>query len=191
MPTRKDVPLLAHAREVDINDTELMMGDDDGFLAVVIANRLPLAGVGHPMAPRCPSTYHACLMSLENQFDRLHAGVPATRTLWSPTCSSWPRTLYAVSKAVYDHDVMQQEVDAVVNPSIGALEGVVVGPHDDSGRPMGDSPHADSPGMTRQRCRSTAGAMTVTAYRTGRRRRRWQGRSPRRSNGAGRRSSAR
>ena len=43
-PTRLDVPLLAHAREVDIHDTELMMGDDDGFLAVVISNRLPLAG---------------------------------------------------------------------------------------------------------------------------------------------------
>ena len=46
-PTRKDVPLLAHARHVDIDDTELMMGDDDGFLAVVVAE--PAAGEW----PRC------------------------------------------------------------------------------------------------------------------------------------------
>ena len=40
-PTKDDLPLLAHVREVDINDTELAIGDDDGFLAVVLANRLP------------------------------------------------------------------------------------------------------------------------------------------------------
>ena len=32
---RTDVPLLCHVREVDIHDTELANGDDDGFLAVV------------------------------------------------------------------------------------------------------------------------------------------------------------
>lgn len=66
-PTRLDVPLLAHAREVDINDTELMMGDDDGFLAVVVGNRLPLPGrdaQGQPV----PVKYLACLVNLEGQF---------------------------------------------------------------------------------------------------------------------------
>ena len=64
------MPLLAHAREVDINDTELMMGDDDGFLSVVIANRLPLAGVGPDGADQ-PVKYLACLVNLEGQFDVL------------------------------------------------------------------------------------------------------------------------
>jgi hypothetical protein len=69
-PTQLDVPLLAHAREVDISDTELMMGDDDGFLAVVVANRLPLAGVDDTGKPQ-PVKYLACLVNLEGQFDAL------------------------------------------------------------------------------------------------------------------------
>ena len=40
-PTEEDLPLLCHVREVDVRDTELANGDDDGFLAVVLANRLP------------------------------------------------------------------------------------------------------------------------------------------------------
>ena len=151
MPARKDVPLLAHAREVDINDTELMMGDDDGFLAVVIANRLPLAGRA-PDGSEVPVTYHACLVSLENQFDRLLPESPP-RSLVSDVLVLATNTV-AVSKAVHDHDVMQQDIDAVINPSIGALEGVVVGPHADS--PHADSPHDDAP--------HAAGA-EVTAYR--------------------------
>jgi hypothetical protein len=66
-PTRLDVPLLAHAREVDIHDTELMMGDDDGFLAVVIGNRLPLPG-HEPDGRAVPVKYLACLVNLEGQF---------------------------------------------------------------------------------------------------------------------------
>ena len=64
------MPLLAHAREVDINDTELMMGDDDGFLAVVIANRLPLPGQDAE-GEEVPVKYLACLVNLEGQFDQL------------------------------------------------------------------------------------------------------------------------
>jgi hypothetical protein len=66
-PTQLDVPLLAHAREVDIHDTELMMGDDDGFLAVVIANRLPLPG-RDTNGDAVPVKYLACLVNLEGQF---------------------------------------------------------------------------------------------------------------------------
>jgi len=74
-PTRKDVPLLAHARHVDINDTELMMGDDDGFLAVVVANRLPMAGRDADGA-ETPVKYTACLVNLEGQWDRLLPTAP-------------------------------------------------------------------------------------------------------------------
>ncbi|MEX2282227.1 MAG: hypothetical protein WEE89_07065 [Gemmatimonadota bacterium] len=74
-PTRLDVPLLAHAREVDINDTELMMGDDDGFLAVVITNRLPLPGRDAD-GNEVPVKYLACLINLEGQFNALLPRAP-------------------------------------------------------------------------------------------------------------------
>lgn len=77
-PTRKDVPLLAHARHVDINDTEMMMGDDDGFLAVVVANRLPLAGRDAD-GNEVPVKYTACLVNLEGQWDALLPTAPPPR----------------------------------------------------------------------------------------------------------------
>lgn len=75
MPTQKDVPLLVHGRQVDLDDTELMMGDDDGYLAVVIANRLPLA-VKDSEGKEVPVKYHACLVNLEGQFDQLLPQAP-------------------------------------------------------------------------------------------------------------------
>src|SRR5687768_13806463 len=42
-PTREDLAMITHVREVDIRDTELGMGDDDGWMAVVLCNRLPQA----------------------------------------------------------------------------------------------------------------------------------------------------
>jgi len=60
-PTRDDLPMLCHLREVDLADTELALGDDDGYMAVVLGNRLPQPGV----------KYLACLVNLEGQYDRL------------------------------------------------------------------------------------------------------------------------
>ncbi|MGV8849291.1 MAG: hypothetical protein ACOH16_07075 [Propionibacteriaceae bacterium] len=148
MPTRKDVPLLAHAREVDINDTELMMGDDDGFLAVVVANRLPLAGKA-PDGSEAPILYHACLVNLENQFDRLLPESPP-HTLISDVFVLANET-YAVSAATYDHIVMEQDVDNVINPALPHL----MGPHADN--PDGADPDAGDP---------HAAGMDATAYRT-------------------------
>lgn len=66
-PTKDDLPLLTHVREVDIHDTELAMGDDDGFMAVVLANRLPQFD-----RVECkPVRYLACLINLEGQYDVL------------------------------------------------------------------------------------------------------------------------
>ena len=66
-PTKQDLQLLVHVREVDLEDTELAIGDDDGFLAVVMANRLPqfdrVAGK--------PVRYTACLINLEGQLPAL------------------------------------------------------------------------------------------------------------------------
>nr|WP_284290527.1 hypothetical protein [Angustibacter aerolatus] len=47
--------MLCHVREVDLRDTELAMGDDDGWLAVVLCNRLPQPG----------TRYTACLVNVE------------------------------------------------------------------------------------------------------------------------------
>ncbi len=60
-PTREDLALLTHVREVDLRDTELSMGDDDGWMAVVLCNRLPQAN----------TRYLACLVNLEGQYDEL------------------------------------------------------------------------------------------------------------------------
>jgi hypothetical protein len=66
-PTRADLELLVHVREVDVNDTELVGADDDGWLAVVLANRLPVMDV----AAGKPVRYMACLVNLEGQLDAL------------------------------------------------------------------------------------------------------------------------
>jgi hypothetical protein len=71
-PTKDDLQLLAHVREVDIADTELAMGDDDGFLAVVMANRLPqFDRIGCK-----PVHYLACLINLEGQLSALPPPTP-------------------------------------------------------------------------------------------------------------------
>ena len=56
-PSRGDVRLLAHVRQVNLADSELAGADDDGWFAVVTANRLPTR----------PGKYRACLVSLEGQ----------------------------------------------------------------------------------------------------------------------------
>lgn len=91
-PTKQDLPLLAHVREVDIHDTELAMGDDDGFLAVVLANRLPqFDRVG------CrPVRYLACLINLEGQLDALPA--PST-----------PTDRFFANEFVYDASLLTQQ----------------------------------------------------------------------------------
>lgn len=71
-PTIDDLVLLTHVREVNIDDTELALGDDDGFLSVVIANRLPQYDT---QACRSKS-YMACLVNLEKQLDALPGRSP-------------------------------------------------------------------------------------------------------------------
>jgi hypothetical protein len=66
-PRKDELPLLAHVRKVDVNDTELAGNDDDGWVAVLLSNRLPQAGLA----------YRACLVSLEGQFDVLADPAPA------------------------------------------------------------------------------------------------------------------
>jgi hypothetical protein len=62
LPNFDDMERLAHVRVVDLTDTELALGDDDGSLAVVVANRLPLPG----------KRYTAYLISIEGQWSQTH-----------------------------------------------------------------------------------------------------------------------
>lgn len=60
-PRKDELALLAHVRHVDVSDTELAGNDDDGWVAVLLANRLPQPGL----------RYRACVVSLEGQFEVL------------------------------------------------------------------------------------------------------------------------
>jgi hypothetical protein len=75
LPSTLELSLLSHVRRVNTADTTLDMNDDDGWLAVVVANRLPLGGP-------TPVRYHACLVSLEHRGDLFSGGqpVPASNT---------------------------------------------------------------------------------------------------------------
>jgi hypothetical protein len=63
LPTSEEAALLTHVRRVNTVDTALDMADDDGWLAVVVANRLPIR------PDSGPGLYHACLVSLEGRGD--------------------------------------------------------------------------------------------------------------------------
>ena len=58
-PSKQEVQLCCHARQVNVDDRELAAGDSDGWFAVVMANRLPTPGLRH----------RACLVSLEQRSD--------------------------------------------------------------------------------------------------------------------------
>ena len=66
-PKKEELALLAHVREVDVNDTELANGDDDGFLGVVVANRLPQ----YDRTRNKPVRYLAALINVEGQLENL------------------------------------------------------------------------------------------------------------------------
>jgi len=59
LPTSQELRLLAHGRQVNVEDRELNAGSSDGFFSVVMGNRLPVAD----------TKYRACLVSLEQRSD--------------------------------------------------------------------------------------------------------------------------
>jgi hypothetical protein len=65
-PTKDEVRLLSHVRQVNVDDRELAAGDSDGWFAVVQANRLPTQGL----------RYRACLVSLEQRSDVIFPAPP-------------------------------------------------------------------------------------------------------------------
>lgn len=84
-PCKNDLPLLAHVREVDVNDTELANGDDDGWLAVVLANRLPVFDEANKKSVR----YMACLVNLEGQLEALPPPLPPVTSFEYALAQDW------------------------------------------------------------------------------------------------------
>jgi hypothetical protein len=70
LPSKDELQLLTHVRQVSIEDRELNAGSSDGFFAVVMSNRLPKPGGKH----------RACLVSLEERSDLISADPPAVDT---------------------------------------------------------------------------------------------------------------
>lgn len=66
MPVKEELQLLAHVRQVNVEDRELNADTSDGFFSVVISNRLPTPGAKH----------RACLVSLEQRSDLVQADPP-------------------------------------------------------------------------------------------------------------------
>jgi hypothetical protein len=67
LPSLDELTLLAHIREVNVDDRELNAASGDGYFAIVMANRLPAPG----------AKFRACLVSLEERTDLVKADPPA------------------------------------------------------------------------------------------------------------------
>ncbi len=66
LPSLDELTLLAHARQVNVDDRELNASSTDGFYAIVMGNRIPAPG----------AKYRACLVSLEERTDLVKADPP-------------------------------------------------------------------------------------------------------------------
>ena len=113
-PCRDELPLLVHVREVDINDTELANGDDDGWLAVVLANRLPVFDA----ANQKPVRYMACLVNIEGQLDALPRPMPPVASFEFALAQDWSVLAAVSSQSPPDARVMgNMKLGNVVLPS--------------------------------------------------------------------------
>lgn len=66
LPSLEELTLLAHVRQVNVDDRELNAGSSNGWFSVVMSNRLPAPG----------KKYRACLVSLEERTDLVKADPP-------------------------------------------------------------------------------------------------------------------
>jgi hypothetical protein len=66
LPSLEELTLLAHVRQVNVDDRELNAGSSNGWFSVVMSNRLPSPG----------KKYRACLVSLEERTDLVKADPP-------------------------------------------------------------------------------------------------------------------
>lgn len=121
-PCEQDLPLLTHVRQVDVHDTELANGDDDGFLAVVLANRLPVFDKANGKSVR----YMACLVNVEGQLPRLPKPQPPVPAFEWKLAQDWSLLAQANLSGGPDVQVMGgkgQGVAAGVLPQPGVGRG--------------------------------------------------------------------
>lgn len=118
-PCKEDLALLAHVREVDVNDTELANGDDDGWLAVVLANRLPVFDA----AAKKPVRYMACLVNVEGQLEALPKPLPPVASFEFALAQDW--TVLATVNATSSPDA---RVMGNVDTSQVVLPSAALGP---------------------------------------------------------------
>jgi hypothetical protein len=113
-PTEADLALLTHVREVDVDDTELVGGDDDGWVAVVLANRLPVFDV----AGAKPVRYMACLVNVEGQLAALPKPQPAVESFTWALAQDWSALQAVQTSGHVDAMTMGQlKVDAGLLPT--------------------------------------------------------------------------
>jgi hypothetical protein len=74
IPSIEELQLLAHVRQVNVDDRELGVGSTDGFFSVIMSNRLPSAN----------SKCRACLVSLEGRLSLVPTEPPAQQPGFSP-----------------------------------------------------------------------------------------------------------
>jgi hypothetical protein len=144
-PCKDDLELLVHVREVDINDTELANGDDDGWLAVVLTNRLPV----FDEVNKKPVRYMACLVNLEGQLDALPPPEPPQNHFVFELAQDW--TVLA-------------GIDPKVGPDARVMGGIDLGniavPH--AAQPNLAQPHPGAPAAP-QAAKATTGSPIVGA----------------------------
>ncbi|MFG3420348.1 hypothetical protein ACIBTZ_02170 [Micromonospora sp. NPDC049460] len=109
LPSRTDVRLLTHVRQVNVADTALAGSDDDGWFAVVTANRLPLGGV-------TPTPYTACLVSLEARDDVWATNLTSVPTLL--VLASWP-FVTSTAGGTFEHVAGHLDLGAFGAPPAG------------------------------------------------------------------------
>ncbi len=114
-PCEQDLALLTHVRHVDVSDTELANGDDDGWLAVVMANRLPVFDTGTGRAVR----YMACLVNVEGQLAELPPPVPPDDHFQFELAQDW--SVLATTVPGPDTFVMSAELNDVLLPKPGVF----------------------------------------------------------------------
>ena len=118
-PAQTELELLCHVRKVDLSDTELALGDDDGFLAVVLSNRLPQPGPPDEHGDPTPRKYTACLINLENQVGTLLANEPPSVPYFSSVAIDLLRAEEALPPAP------SGDVDAIAMQSATRVSGVL------------------------------------------------------------------
>jgi hypothetical protein len=105
---------------VDVNDTELANGDDDGWLAVVLANRLPVFDTANGK----PVRYMACLVNVEGQLAALPPPEPPVEHFTFELAQDWSVLAQIDPQIGPDPRVMGgMNLGNVVLPAIGGLLG--------------------------------------------------------------------